>query len=533
MRTLPPSSTLELAGGLRDIPSGVLARRIDRYLELFELETDRYAPLSSFSKGMRQKVLLAAALLHDPAILVLDEPNSGLDVTFALVLRTVVDRLKRRGKIIVYSSHVLEAVEKVCDDVAILHRGDVVAFGSVSRLRNVTRSGTLEEAFTTVAVDRDPEQLGSGDRRRCGDVMADAGMGREWRQFRLLSRDSVRRIISAALLSRDTDPSQFTLWIVAAVAIPPAMYAFNRMLQYTSMGVRWTPDYELVLLADRMYFVLYMMLASALLAALLWQGLLPDATDQEVIGPLPVRDRTLAAARLTGALVLASGFAIAVSVPVRAHLQRRIGYTSGIRLAAGCGDRSRRRRRGRQSHSLRAAAGTPRDSRLPVRSASLGAPRAADAACGHLADLGCRVLSPGGSVMAGPRHVGGRDRERRWCRQSGSRLSTRGPSARVTRQLSEGAVRAVIALTCVAGVILPVYIFPAALVARRTRESRGQRQSGALTRAATALTGPGAGRAATDPGVFHDHQPCAEPSASPDRDDLRRRRRRDRRRADW
>jgi ABC-2 type transport system ATP-binding protein len=152
---------LELAGGLRDIPSDVLARRIDRYLRLFELDTDRYAPLSSFSKGMRQKVLLAAALLHDPAVLVLDEPNSGLDVTFALVLRTVIDRLKRRGKIIVYSSHVLEAVEKVCDDVAILHRGDVVAFGSVSRLQNVTRSRTLEEAFTTVAVDRDPEQLGS------------------------------------------------------------------------------------------------------------------------------------------------------------------------------------------------------------------------------------------------------------------------------------------------------------------------------------------------------------------------------------
>ena len=145
---------------MRDIPHGVLARRIDRYLELFELDTDRHSPLSSFSKGMRQKVLLAAALLHDPDLLVLDEPNSGLDVTFALVLRTVIEHLKRRGKITVYSSHVLEAVEKVCDDVAILHRGDVVAFGSVSRLRNVTRSGTLEEAFTTVAVDRDPEQLG-------------------------------------------------------------------------------------------------------------------------------------------------------------------------------------------------------------------------------------------------------------------------------------------------------------------------------------------------------------------------------------
>ena len=144
--------------------------------------------------------------------------------------------------------------------------------------------------------------------------MVDAGLGREWRQFRLLSRDSVRRVISAAMLSRETDPIQFTLWTVAAIAVPPAIYAFNRMLQYTSMGVRWMLDYEIVLLADRITS-LSMMLASALLAALLWEGLLPDATDQEVIGPLPVRGRTLAAARLMGAVALASGFASAVSVP--------------------------------------------------------------------------------------------------------------------------------------------------------------------------------------------------------------------------
>jgi ABC-2 type transport system ATP-binding protein len=129
-------------------------------MELFQLDTDRHAPLSSFSKGMRQKVLLAAALLHDPTVLVLDEPNSGLDVTFALVLRTVVDRLKSRGRVIVYSSHVLDAVEKVCDDVVILHNSHVVACGSVSRLRSLTATGTLEEAFATVAVDQDPERLG-------------------------------------------------------------------------------------------------------------------------------------------------------------------------------------------------------------------------------------------------------------------------------------------------------------------------------------------------------------------------------------
>ena len=114
---------LRLVGGLRDIEAGVLDRRIDRYLELFGLESDRYAPLSSFSKGMRQKVLIAAALLHDPAIVVLDEPCSGLDVASTLMLRSLVRALAEAGKVIVYSSHVLDMVEKVCTDVIILHHG--------------------------------------------------------------------------------------------------------------------------------------------------------------------------------------------------------------------------------------------------------------------------------------------------------------------------------------------------------------------------------------------------------------------------
>jgi ABC-2 type transport system ATP-binding protein len=157
---LTAAEYLTLVGGLRDIAPDVLARRVDRYLELFELDTNRFAPLSSFSKGMRQRVLLAAALLHDPDVVVLDEPNSGLDVSYALVLRIVVERLKQRGKVIVYSSHVLDAVERVCDDIAILRRGEIVARGSTATLRELTRTQTLEQAFATVAIDRDPRQVG-------------------------------------------------------------------------------------------------------------------------------------------------------------------------------------------------------------------------------------------------------------------------------------------------------------------------------------------------------------------------------------
>ena len=138
----------------------MLGRRIDRYLELFGLDSDRYAPLSSFSKGMRQKVLIAAALLHDPADRVFDEPCSGLDVASTLMLRSVVRTLAEAGKTIVYSSHVLDMVEKVCTDVIILHHGAVVAQDSVERLRELARAASLEAVFAQLAVDANVEATG-------------------------------------------------------------------------------------------------------------------------------------------------------------------------------------------------------------------------------------------------------------------------------------------------------------------------------------------------------------------------------------
>jgi ABC-2 type transport system ATP-binding protein len=157
---LTASEYLELVGGLRDIPRAVLTARIARYLELFGLETDIYQPLSAFSKGMRQKVLISAALLHDPDIIVLDEPNSGLDVGFTLVLRSLVRTLAARGKTIIYSSHVLDMVEKVCDEVLILHNSHVVAHDSVTRLRELAKAASLEQVFAALAVSQDVDRIG-------------------------------------------------------------------------------------------------------------------------------------------------------------------------------------------------------------------------------------------------------------------------------------------------------------------------------------------------------------------------------------
>ena len=95
---------LSLVGGLRGIPQKRLQEKIDGFLTLFGLQDDVHAPMSAYSKGMRQKILIAAALLHDPAIIVLDEPNSGLDVTTALVLRRLVQRLAAEGRMVVYYS---------------------------------------------------------------------------------------------------------------------------------------------------------------------------------------------------------------------------------------------------------------------------------------------------------------------------------------------------------------------------------------------------------------------------------------------
>lgn len=149
---------LQLVGRLRGIAEQPLQNRINDLLALFKIHPARYMPLSSYSKGMKQKVLIIAALFHDPEIIIFDELLSGLDVTTALVLRHLVDELSALGKIIFYSSHVLEVVEKLCSRVVILHQGKIVANDSVSNLRHILQLPSLEEIFTQLAVKEDPQE---------------------------------------------------------------------------------------------------------------------------------------------------------------------------------------------------------------------------------------------------------------------------------------------------------------------------------------------------------------------------------------
>ena len=150
---------LSLIGNLRGIATAVLNRRIDGLLHLFNLQDDVDATMSAFSKGMRQKILISAALLHDPDVVILDEPNSGLDVTTTLVLRSLVQALAKQGRIVVYSSHVLESVEQVATDVLILHDGRVVAHDSVARLRELMQLPSLEQVFRRLVIETDIDRV--------------------------------------------------------------------------------------------------------------------------------------------------------------------------------------------------------------------------------------------------------------------------------------------------------------------------------------------------------------------------------------
>jgi ABC-2 type transport system ATP-binding protein len=150
---------LEFVGTLRGMEPRLLRKRADALLELFILFPYRHATIASYSKGMRQRVLLIAALMHDPEVLVFDEPLSGLDVTSAMIFRKVVKSLSEMGKIIFYCSHVLEVVEKLCTHLLILNKGNLAAHGSVSEVRRMTGLATLEDSFSHLVQEQDAEQI--------------------------------------------------------------------------------------------------------------------------------------------------------------------------------------------------------------------------------------------------------------------------------------------------------------------------------------------------------------------------------------
>jgi len=139
---------LEFMGALYDVPGNILPERIDDLLKLFGLFDRRDHLLEGYSRGMKQKVLIAAALIHDPPILFLDEPTSMLDPRAALMVKDLIKGLAdRAGKTVFICSHILPVVEELCDRIGIINEGRLVALGTVDEIIAQTGTKTLEEAF--------------------------------------------------------------------------------------------------------------------------------------------------------------------------------------------------------------------------------------------------------------------------------------------------------------------------------------------------------------------------------------------------
>jgi len=148
---------LQLVGRLRGLSEALIARRAGAMLEMFSMKPHRYTAISAYSKGMRQRILLISALLHNPELLVFDEPLSGLDVVSAMIFRKLVAGLSRERKTIFYCSHVLEIVEKVCSHVIVLQRGKQLAYGTVEELKRFQEMPSLEAAFSRLVQEQDAE----------------------------------------------------------------------------------------------------------------------------------------------------------------------------------------------------------------------------------------------------------------------------------------------------------------------------------------------------------------------------------------
>jgi ABC-2 type transport system ATP-binding protein len=145
---------LEMVGTLRGMSRDDILVKVDSLLQLFSLHPARHATMGTYSKGMRQRILLIAAIIHDPEIFIFDEPLSGLDVTSALIFKNLVQALGRAGKLVFYCSHVLEVVEKVCTDVLILRKGVVIAHDTVANIGQILGQ-SLENTFLHLVDDVD------------------------------------------------------------------------------------------------------------------------------------------------------------------------------------------------------------------------------------------------------------------------------------------------------------------------------------------------------------------------------------------
>ncbi len=145
---LSASELLRFVGDLYEMDRPQVERRIDELLRLFDLADARDDLIDSYSHGMRQKTALAAALMHDPQVLVLDEPTVGLDPKSARLIKDLLRQMADRGTAVFLSTHILEIAERMCDRIGIINKGELVAAGTMGELRTLSKdAANLEDIF--------------------------------------------------------------------------------------------------------------------------------------------------------------------------------------------------------------------------------------------------------------------------------------------------------------------------------------------------------------------------------------------------
>lgn len=151
---LTPHEYLTFVGKLYHMPDSLIEERAQRMLDSFGLLENMHQRMDSFSKGMRQKVLLTAGLLHNPSIVILDEPLSGLDANAVIMVKELLQLLKQEGKTIFYCSHMMDVVERVSDRIVLINKGNIIADGTIQELRN-SSSESLEQIFSKLTSTED------------------------------------------------------------------------------------------------------------------------------------------------------------------------------------------------------------------------------------------------------------------------------------------------------------------------------------------------------------------------------------------
>jgi ABC-2 type transport system ATP-binding protein len=160
--SLTAAEHLELVACLHHLDPSTARSRTTEVLELFGLDEVRHQRMSQFSKGMKQKVLIASALIPNPEVLFLDEPLNGLDANAALIVKDLLRKLAAQGKTIFFCSHILEVVERICTRIIIINHGRQIMDGTAAALRQATGTGSLEDAFSQLTGVRDVGAL-TGD----------------------------------------------------------------------------------------------------------------------------------------------------------------------------------------------------------------------------------------------------------------------------------------------------------------------------------------------------------------------------------